>query len=135
MVLIFQTLAGTPRGNFLSEFIVYYFSVTEISPAQLRQAIKPLPLSLKTDIMSTYEMILQQGIEKGIEKGIERGIERGIEKGIEQGIEVGIEKGIEMEKAQVVLRGYEEGLSLDTLAALTGFSLDQVRQLVDPSTG
>lgn len=123
MVLIFQTLAGTPKGNFLSEFIVYYFSVTEISPGQLRQAIQPLPLSLKTDIMSTYEMILQQGIEKGIEKGIERGIEQGIE------------QGIEIEKAQVILRGHEEGLSLDTLAALTGFSLEQVRQIIDPSAG
>lgn len=75
--------------------------------------------------MSTYEMILQKGIEKGIEQGIEKGIEKGIEQGIE--------KGIEIQKVQVILRGHEEGLPLDLLASLTGFSLEQVRQIVDPA--
>jgi flagellar biosynthesis/type III secretory pathway protein FliH len=41
--------------------------------------------------MSTFDHIVQKGIEQGIEQGIQQGIEQGIQQGIEQGIEQGAE--------------------------------------------
>ena len=52
--------------------------------------------------MSTYDSILDIGIEKGIEKGIEQGIDLGIEKGIDLGIEKGIERGASEKEVKVI---------------------------------
>ena len=60
--------------------------------------------------MSTYDLIVKEGVEIGIQQGLKQGIEQGIEQGIQQGIEQGIEKGIE--------QGIEQTLRKSTLEML-----------------
>ncbi|MEY4107007.1 MAG: hypothetical protein RL181_1349, partial [Bacteroidota bacterium] len=76
------------------------------------------------------EQGIERGIEQGIERGIERGIEQGIERGIERGIEQGIERGIEKAKKQTILSGYKNGISIEVLCLLTGYSEVQVWQIL-----
>ena len=76
-------------GNFLRLIFVYLYKNIELSGSEMRNIADAIQSPIKKFAMSTYDSILDIGIEKGIEKGIEQGIEKGIEKGIEQGIEKG----------------------------------------------
>lgn len=61
--------------------------------------------------MSTYDLIVKEGVEIGIQQGLKQGIELGIEKGIEQGIEKGIEQGIEQTLRKSTLEMLNSGLA------------------------
>lgn len=100
---IFQTLSEAGAGNFWKELIVYVFSIVKISSEELKEALKPVSPAIKSQIMSTYEMIFQQGIEQGIE----------------------------LEKKEVILRGFNNGISIEVLALITGLSVEEVAQILE----
>jgi predicted transposase/invertase (TIGR01784 family) len=135
---IFTIPPEPSAGNFLQILMVYFSKLVSISRDAFRDLVYGLPEHKQPNIMTLYDSILEEGIEKGIEQGIERGIEQGIERGIEQGIERGIEQGIEqgiergIEKAkkQTVLSGYKNGISIEILCLLTGYSEVQVWQIL-----
>lgn len=62
-------------------FLVYSFLQVEMNDEQLQEVIEELPLTIKRKVMSTYDLLIEQGIARGIEKGIKQGIEQGIERG------------------------------------------------------
>ena len=62
---------------------------------------------------STYVIGKMEGIEEGMEKGVEKGIEKGIEKG-----------------ALITAKNMKnEGLSIETIAKVTGLSVDAIEKL------
>ncbi len=101
-------------------------SITKIPARQWAEMVKALPAAIKEEVMSTYDMILQEGIEQGLQKGIEQGIQ----KGIEQGIQEGLQKGKEKKVNEVVLRGYQNGVSFEILCLLTGLSEEEVKAII-----
>ena len=58
---------------------------------------------IKKEIMSTYDLILNEGIEKGIVK----------------------------EKINTIIKGYQNGLSLEILSSLTGFSIEEITLIIE----
>jgi predicted transposase/invertase (TIGR01784 family) len=112
--LILDTLAQTTGGNLLKEVIVYIVSITKIPARQWAEMVKALPAAIKEEVMSTYDMILQEGIEQGIQKGIEQGLQQGKEKNVNE----------------VVLRGYQNGVSFEILCLLTGLSEEEVKAII-----
>ncbi|MBK8652731.1 MAG: Rpn family recombination-promoting nuclease/putative transposase [Haliscomenobacter sp.] len=125
-----DTLAQTTGGNLLKEVIVYMVSITKIPARQWAEMVKALPAAIKEEVMSTYDMILQEGIQKGIEQGLQKGIEQGIQKGIQKGIEQGLQKGKEKKVNEVVLRGYQNGVSFEILCLLTGLGEEEVKAII-----
>jgi hypothetical protein len=105
-------------GNFLQILMVYFSKLVSISRDAFRDLVSGLPEHKQPNIMTLYDSILEEGIEKGIEQGIERGIEQGIERGIEKA------------KKQTVLSGYKNGISIEILCLLTGYSEVQVWQIL-----
>jgi predicted transposase/invertase (TIGR01784 family) len=116
--LILDTLAQTTGGNLLKEVIVYIVSITKIPARQWAEMVKALPAAIKEEVMSTYDMILQEGIEQGIQKGIEQGIQQGLQQGKEKNVN------------EVVLRGYRNGVSFEILCLLTGLSEEEVKAII-----
>ena len=106
------------------------FKIVFKKMGRMSNLVYELPKHKQPNVMTLYDSILEEGIEKGIEQGIEQGIERGIKQGIEQGIERGIERGIEKAKKQTVLSGYKNGISIEVLCLLTGYSEVQVWQIL-----
>ena len=108
--------------NFVTSLLVYLFKSSEISSEKAHQFIQKLPSSLNDNAMSTYDLIVKEGVEigiqQGLKQGIQQGIEQGIEKGIEQGIEQGIEKGIEQGIEKGIEQGIEQTLRKSTLEML-----------------
>lgn len=98
----------------MKEVIVYIVSITKIPARQWAEMVKTLPAAIKEEVMSTYDMILQEGIEQGIQKGIEQGLQKGKEKKVNE----------------VVLRGYQNGVSFEILCLLTGLSEEEVKAII-----
>ncbi|MBK8043283.1 MAG: hypothetical protein IPN20_09810 [Haliscomenobacter sp.] len=81
-------------------------SITKIPARQWAKMVKALPPALKEEVMSTYDMILQEGIEQGIQQGKEKNVK------------------------EVVLRGYHNGVSYEVLCLLTGLSEEEVKAII-----
>ena len=50
-------------------FLVYSFLQVEMNDEQLKEVIEELPLTIKRKVMSTYDLLIEKGIEQGIERG------------------------------------------------------------------
>lgn len=69
---------------------------------------------------------MEQGMEQGIAQGMEQGIAQGIAQGMEQGMELGMDKA----KTEMVLNMLKlGGISLEKIAEITGFSIENIRHI------
>jgi flagellar biosynthesis/type III secretory pathway protein FliH len=72
--------------------------------------------------MSTYDLIVKEGVEIGIQQGLKQEIE----KGIEQGIEKGIEQTLRKSTLEMLNSGLEEVMIIRFLQVDQAF-IDQVK--------
>ena len=63
---LFQSLENYTERNFLYTIIVYSLSVTQLSEDRIIEIAAETEENLKNIVMSTYENILEKGIQKGI---------------------------------------------------------------------
>jgi len=75
--LIFGSINEVRDKNLIQAIVVYYIHLIQEKDFDLTKNIKPLPPPVKNIIMSTYDMILEKGIEKGTEKIIISGYQNG----------------------------------------------------------
>ncbi|MEZ5045265.1 MAG: Rpn family recombination-promoting nuclease/putative transposase [Saprospiraceae bacterium] len=106
------------KRNLFEGMIVYFLQNTELSGTDLYQLAMTLSGETKKMTMSSYDMLIQEGVIQGIEKGIKQGMEQGIEKGIEQ------------TKKEVIKKGLNAGLSISLLGELTGLSEEEVLEVI-----
>jgi len=74
--LIYEKLNSVSNRNLLYPIIVYSMSLIKIDI--IKQIIKELPTPIKSDVMTAYDTLIQEGMEKGIQKGREEGLEKGV---------------------------------------------------------
>ena len=98
------------RKNFEQAIFVYFFEVSNLKKKDLMNLVKSIPKHKKSELMTTYEMIEQIGVEKGIEKGMQ--------------------KGIEQFKVEIILKGQQKGASIEFLADITGLSIERVKEII-----
>lgn len=104
--------------HFALSILVYLLHVADVPFEQVEQELVQLPTPLKENVMSTYDQILQAGIEKGRAEGIEKGIEKGRAEGIEKGIE------------KTILNAYDNGVSFDLIQLITGESAEKIKEVL-----
>jgi predicted transposase/invertase (TIGR01784 family) len=133
-VQIFETLNTARGGNFFQQFGIYYFWVSKIRDEKLQELVVQLPANKKAEIMEHVESILETrerlGLEKGLEQGLEKGLEQGLEKGLEQGLEKGLEQGLEKGKREVAIKGYRNGVSIEVICLMTGYTEEELKKIV-----
>ncbi len=81
------------------------------------------------DLQNSLDTAQEKGFVRGVEQGIQRGIKQGIQKGMEQGIKQGMEQGIQMRNLEIAKQALAEGLDLETVAKLTGVTVEQLKTL------
>jgi predicted transposase/invertase (TIGR01784 family) len=86
--LIFVGLEEQSEGdkNFVISILAYFFKNTEITREKIDHFMNQLPNVLNKKVMSTYEMILEEGRIEGRQEGKEEGREEGREEGYEEAI-------------------------------------------------
>jgi len=110
---IMTTISRYGSGNFFNQSIVYCLQLTDKEPEQIMQLTENLEGKLKQKVMTTYEKFIARGIEQGIELGIELGIEQGMEK----------------KEFEMILKGLENGHSVDLLSNITGVSKERILEI------
>ena len=97
---------------------VYIINVSEIPQPEFKKAIETIPPTIKSNIMTTYAQIKEEGILEGEQKGkLEGKIEGKLEGKIEG-------------KIEVILNGHKSGLSADLLANITGLTVLEVEKII-----
>ena len=85
------------------------------------------------DYKNTIDYAEERGIEKGRKEGRKEGIEIGVTKGLKEGrkegVEIGITKGRKEGVYSVAKAMKEKGLSLLTIAEVTGLSEAEIKAL------
>jgi flagellar biosynthesis/type III secretory pathway protein FliH len=75
--LIFVHLEDNQYSDFQIPILAYFFKKTDIASEKVQTFIKALPTSINKNAMSTYDMIVEEGIAKGREEGRKEGREEG----------------------------------------------------------
>jgi len=88
--------------NFLQQMFVYIINVSEIPQPEFKNAIETIPPTIKSNIMTTYAQIKEEGILEGEQKG----------------------------KIEVILNGHKNGLSVELLANITGLTVTEVEKII-----
>jgi hypothetical protein len=111
LIKIFKLLpVEIEGGNFLQQMFVYIINVSEIPRPEFKKAIESIPPTIKSNIMTTYAQIKQEGkLEGKIEGKLEGKIEG---------------------KIEVILNGHKRGLTTDLLANITGLSVLEVEKII-----
>ena len=109
-IRIINTLSNYTNRNFFVSLIVYFFNNSELNEQKLIEILDKIPATIKSEIMSTYELIEQKGVEKGIKKGIEKGIEKGLN--------------------QVVLTAFKQGVDISLIANITNLNIEKVKSIL-----
>ena len=114
-----RTQRSSKLGYALLRRAVYYAS--RLISSQIEEELNNM-CNLSTGI---YE----QGVERGIKSGMKRGMKRGMERGMERGMARGMECGREEGKVDIVLEMLRGKMPLETIAHMSKFSLERVKEL------
>ena len=97
--------------------------IAQFTPKEMREYEDSV--KVYRDLKNSLDTALMQGIERGIEQGIEQGLERGLKQGRAEGHAKGIEEGI----AKVAKAMLAKGIPAETIAEVTGLSVEDIRKL------
>ena len=125
--LIFEKLneaSNSPQRNLIRPSIVYVLRNIEVN--FILEIIEDLPPTIKTDIMTAYDAL----IEKGMQKGKEEGIREGMQKGIQKGIQKGMQKGKEVVLSKTVTNLHKKQFDIAQIADILEIPPKKVRELL-----
>ena len=97
--------------------------IAQFTPKEMREYEDSV--KVYRDLKNSLDTALRQGIEQGLEQGLEQGRAEGRAEGRAIGIEEGIAKGTE----KVAKAMHAKGLPAETIADITGLSIDEIRKL------
>ena len=86
-------------------------------------------LKVYRDLKNVLDTAELKGMKKSLRQGIEQGLQQGIEQGRQEGIEKGIAQGALDEKRKNARTMKSLGLSLETIARVTGLSVADIAEL------
>ncbi len=88
--------------NFNKTFIVYLLSVSKLDKQSILKLVDKMEVTLKSEIMTTYDQLIAEGEKKGIEKGKEE------------------------TKIQTILKGFAAKVDIELLADICDYTQDEV---------
>ena len=68
-------------------------------------------------VLSLYDQLIKEGYDKGIEIGVEQGVEQ----------------GAEANTREIILRGFQNQVPIQTLMLLTGLSESEIQRIIENS--
>ena len=113
--------------EFINFVVKYILETREIDNKDYFFETLVTGLSTKTGetIMTTADILRQEGEQRGIQQGIQAGIQQGIQAGIQQGIQAGIQQGIE----KVAMSMLEQQLPTEQIAKFTNLPINKIKEL------
>lgn len=81
--LIFVHLEDNQYSDFQISILAYFFRNADIASEKVQKFIKALPASINKNAMSTYEMIVEEGVARGRKEALEQATREMLLKGFE----------------------------------------------------
>ena len=81
--LIFVHLEDNQYSDFQISILAYFFRNADIAREKVQTFIKALPTSINKNAMSTYEMIVEEGVARGRKEALEQATREMLLKGFE----------------------------------------------------
>jgi predicted transposase/invertase (TIGR01784 family) len=129
---IFNSIAQAREGNFFSEITIYITRSLRVDLGQFITLIQPHLTQMGTEgeRLTVYDQLIKKGYDEGLVQGVQKGLEQGVQKGLEQGVKKGLEQGVQKNTREIILRGYQNDISIQTLALLTGLSEAEIKEVI-----
>ena len=89
--------------NFIQTLLVYLLKTTEFSDKEITDMVNQIPSPINDMTMSSYDVLIEKGIEKGMEK----------------------------EKVEVIKNLRLEGSTIEFIEKIVNVPLNRVRQILD----
>jgi len=122
LLAVFSEFDYKQYGNYFLAILVYSYKHLDINNQEFDKFVTELPDYIKTEAMTIAERLEKRGFAKGIEEGIEKGIAKGIAKGREE--------GIESKTIAVVLKCYENGMTLSQICNISDLPEEKVIEIL-----
>jgi predicted transposase/invertase (TIGR01784 family) len=92
--------------SFMLKFGVYLSAISGMTSSEIRDEIKKSDNNLKSEAMTIFDELIEEGEKKGIEKGIEK------------------------EKQNTIIRSWQSGIDMSMIANISGLSLAEVKKII-----
>ncbi len=118
LLAVFSEFDYKQYGNYFLAILVYSYKHLDIDNQEFDKFVTELPDYIKTEAMTIAERLEKRGFAKGIEEGIEKGIAKGRE------------EGIESKTIAVVLKCYENGMTLSQICNISDLPEEKVIEIL-----
>jgi len=131
-----QEVLAMPQGDVLRNDALRLLSnwkIIERVSTQPEQTDREFTMALSQAYLEWEKEVQQrskqEGIQEGRQEGRQEGIQEGRQEGIQEGRQEGIQEGRQEGRQAVALNMLRSGMTVDSIAQLTGLSLQQIQQL------
>lgn len=100
LLLIYKKLDSVKDRNFIRTIVVYSLEIVKLK--KVESILEKLPITLKKEVMTAYDTLIERGIKEGSTK----------------------------KTIKVILNGYKKGLTIEFLSEITELSIDEVKQIL-----
>jgi hypothetical protein len=130
MEKIFESLQTLEERNSFHKNFVYFLMIHKKNEGIIELIKKESYKPVNKVFMTIYEYAVSEGLQKGIMMGIEQGkLEGKLEGRLEGKMEGKLEGKLEG-KTEVILKGFDEGLSLSVLSSISGFAEENIIKIL-----
>jgi predicted transposase/invertase (TIGR01784 family) len=106
--LFSEFIEGKSKLN--SQFYVYVFNFVKLKKQEIMELLSTMPTTQTTEILSTYDQAIQEGLIKGRQEGRQEGKQENL--------------------VEVVVGCWNNKLELDLIASITKLTVDQVKAIL-----
>ena len=114
IVQIFNNMDPDSMKNYFNLFFVYIYQMVELTETQFLQKIQAVNSNIKSEIMTTYDLLIAKGEAKGKVEGKAEGIAIGKSKA----------------RQEMILAAYQNNIPLETIAKMAGKTIEEIKLIL-----
>lgn len=114
IVQIFNRMDLDTMKNYFNLFVVYMYQMVELTETEFLQKLNDVNSNIKSEIMTTYELLIAKGEAKGLAKGKAEGKA----------------EGEQMATKRMVIAAFQNNIPLETIAKMAGLTIEQIKDIL-----
>ena len=101
--------------NYLRKFFVYILEAVELTEDHILEIFEPINPKIKSEFMSTYDLLIAKGEAKGIEKGKAEGMAEGSVKA----------------KHEMIQAAFQNNIPVETIAKMAKLTVEEIQDILN----
>ena len=105
--------------NYLRKFFVYILEAVELTEDHILEIFEPINPKIKSEFMSTYDLLIAKGEAKGIEKGKAEGKAEGMAEGSVKA------------KHEMIQAAFQNNIPVETIAKMAKLTVEEIQDILN----